>query len=133
MRLVLKREIFGETYTIGKLYIDFQNNEGPKYLCDTLEDKVRDIKIYGETAIPSGIYRVTNTFSQKFQRIMPYINNVKGFTGVRIHAGNSISDTFGCILTGTAQGSKLINSTLAYNRLWSIVKNYKQGYDLEIS
>ena len=63
MKLTLKRIALRDTYTIGRLYID------GVYFCDTLEDKVRDLnkngkfdngenKVYSETAIPYGIYKV---------------------------------------------------------------------------
>ena len=41
MKIVLKRIALRDTYTIGKLYID------DKYICDTVEDKVRDINKNG--------------------------------------------------------------------------------------
>lgn len=95
-----------ENYTIGKLYLD------DKYFCDTLEDKDRNIKqtdnllyikakkVFGKTAIPSGNYKVTITYSPKFKRYLPLVNDVKGFSGIRIHQGNKESDTNGCILVG---------------------------------
>lgn len=132
MRLKLERVIKTPKNTLGKLYVDYQNGQGFQYFCDTLEDVERDVKIYGETAIPKGTYRCINTYSQKFGAIMPILQNVKGFEGVRIHSGNTEADTFGCILVGTISGTKLINSTIAYNKLWSVLKMQKNGYDLEI-
>ena len=67
MILKVKRELPKDTYTPGTLYID-----GERF-CDTLEDKDRGLsrdmsigeiqsrKIYGETAIPKGTYKVTLT------------------------------------------------------------------------
>ena len=132
MRLKLVRVIKTPKNTLGKLYIDYGNGQGLQYFCDTLEDTERDVKIYGETAIPKGVYRCINTYSNRFKSIMPLLQNVKGFTGVRIHAGNTESDTLGCILVGKILGSKIIESTVAYNRLWSVLKLQKNGYDLEI-
>jgi len=90
------RSFKGPEYTIGKLYIDGQ------YFCDTLEDTVRakGEKVYGKTAIPAGMYRVKKTFSPRFKKILPEILEVEGFSGVRIHAGNTAKDTEGCILLG---------------------------------
>lgn len=79
--------------------------------CLTLEDRVRlddpatpDVdegaKIYGETAIPAGRYRITITYSPKFKKMMLLVNNVPGYTGIRIHSGNTDHDTLGCILVG---------------------------------
>lgn len=87
MELILKRIHKGEDYTIGELYIngDFFSN--------TLEDKVRllnsyEDKIYGETAIPIGRYKVVLSYSNRFKRILPEILNVEFFNGIRIHEGN---------------------------------------------
>lgn len=90
------RTFKGPEYTIGKLYID------GAYFCDTLEDVVRKPgeKIYGKTAIPSGMYRVRKTYSPRFKKVLPEILEVEGFSGVRIHAGNTAKDTEGCILLG---------------------------------
>lgn len=94
MKLTLKRIFLGKSYTIGKLYIDGE------YFSDTLEDAVRDEKVYGETAIPIGTYKVTITLSSRFRRWLPLLHDVPNFEGVRIHRGNTPEDTHGCILVG---------------------------------
>jgi hypothetical protein len=106
MKLELRRVALRDTYTIGKLYID------GVYFCDTLEDHVRDInkdgdlndkgegKVFGETAIPYGTYKVIMNMSNRFKRVMPLILDVPHFKGIRIHAGNSAKDTLGCPLVG---------------------------------
>ena len=96
MKITIKRTFKGAEYTIGKLYID------GAYFCDTLEDTVRPagVKIAGKTAIPSGTYKVKKTMSPRFKKILPEILNVKNFSGVRIHAGNTHADTEGCVLLG---------------------------------
>ena len=112
MEILVKRIAKKETYTIGKMYID------GKYFCDTLEDKdrglsqsmteeeIRKIKVYGLTAIPTGAYKVIINYSERFGKLMPLLLDVKGYAGVRIHSGNTPSDTLGCILVGrnTAKG-----------------------------
>lgn len=109
MQINVRRTFKGPEYTIGKLYIDGH------YLCDTLEDTVRPAgtKIAGKTAIPVGTYRVKKTMSPRFKKILPEIMNVRGFTGVRIHAGNTAADTDGCLLLGLnkAKGQVLDSQT----------------------
>lgn len=92
MELKLLRIEF-PTYTKGMLYI---NNT---FFCETLEDINRDKnkngkfdlgekKIYGDTCIPYGTYKVIISYSPKFKRELPEILNVPEFTGVRMHRGN---------------------------------------------
>ena len=130
MRLELKRIAKREDYTIGRLYVDGE------YLCDTLEDKVRDLtretKVYGKTAIPEGTYEVTlrvqsPRFSQKKQYdfckgYLPRLLGVPSFEGVLIHGGNTAADTEGCILVGKNTVRGMVTDSLAtlkklYSRL----------------
>ena len=128
MILTLDRKYKLPTYTIGKLYIDGE------YFCDTLEDRDRGltdgmtvseiskIKIKNETAIPTGTYKVTITYSNRFKKNMPLINDVKGFEGIRIHSGNTNQDTEGCILVGFNKvKGNVINSRDTYNKLFSVL------------
>ena len=128
MILTLDRKYKLPTYTIGKLYID------EEYFCDTLEDRDRGltdsmtvsgigkIKIKKETAIPTGTYKVTITYSNRFKKNMPLINDVKGFEGIRIHSGNTDKDTEGCVLVGFNKvKGNVINSRDTYNKLFSIL------------
>jgi len=106
MIVTLRRIAFKETYTIGKLYID------GNYFCDTIEDvdrhlddsmteeEIKKNKVYGETAIPYGMYKVTITYSPKFKKNLPLLEGVKGFSGIRIHSGNTAKDSLGCIIVG---------------------------------
>lgn len=106
MKLLLNRIHFGDTYTVGQLYEVTDFGQSP--LCYVLEDKVRevdgqDVKVWKEqnhTAIPRGTYNVSVTMSNRFKIRLPLLANVPGFTGVRIHSGNSSKDTEGCILVG---------------------------------
>lgn len=124
MKLLLKRVAFKDHYTIGKLYVDNQ------YFCDTLEDTTRDlnkdgvdeVKIYGETSIPYGTYPITFRKSPSFNRTMPYLENIKGFSSVMIHYGNTDKDTLGCILVGKNNQVGRINESKAtfeelYNKI----------------
>lgn len=95
-----------ETYTVGKVFVDGQR------FCESMEDKdrgltqdmseeeIKRVKVYGETAIPTGVYTVKMTYSQKYKRKMPEVLNVPGYSGIRIHSGNTAKDSLGCILLG---------------------------------
>lgn len=124
MKLTLKRIFKGEKYTIGKLYIDGE------YFADTLEDPVREEKIYGETAIPIGTYKVTITLSPRFRRWLPLLHDVPNFEGVRIHRGNTPEDTHGCILVGQNKiKGQVVNS--AYTEI-ELMKRLKGQTDITI-
>ena len=94
MTLRVIREPSTVAATMGILLID------GVFTCWTLEDVVRAVKIPGETAIPAGRYEVRLSLSQRFQKLLPEILTVPGFTGIRIHAGNTQADTHGCLLVG---------------------------------
>lgn len=129
MKILLDRKWKANEYTIGKLYID-----GVEF-SDTLEDKDRELKdsmslneitskkVYGQTAIPTGTYKVLMTYSSKFaNRVwgkkykgkVPQLMNVKGYEGVRIHPLNTAKDTLGCIGVGKNTSKGMITSSTAY-------------------
>jgi hypothetical protein len=98
MLLKLIRRYFPEKYSIGNLYIDGH------FFSDTLEDKYRRLpeeqKIYGQTAIPTGTYRVIMSYSPKFGRLLPELLNVPYFENIRIHPLNWPTESEGCIGVG---------------------------------
>lgn len=120
MELTLKRKYCKPSYTIGHLYID------GKYICDTLEDVVRDLvtekKVKGRTAIPAGRYRVILNWSPRFGKVLPLLLLVPQFDGVRIHSGNTAADTEGCILVGeNRERGKVLNSRATMDRLMQVL------------
>lgn len=138
MNLVLKREYFGDTFTVGKLYKDDQ------FVGYTLEDKVREEagmpvetwKVFGNTAIPKGTYKVAITFSNRFQIKLPQLLDVPGFSGVRIHTGNSSKDTEGCILVGSVWDGKsdwIGGSKTAFSPLLAMIEESPTPVTINIS
>lgn len=120
MQLSLERFQCGATCTIGKLFVD------GVFECYTCEDVIRSdgIKVYGETAIPEGLYNVVITYSNRFKVDMPLLQNVPNFDGIRIHTGNTAADTHGCVLVGkTYTSSSVGSSRLAYDALFPKIKS----------
>jgi hypothetical protein len=115
MRLRLERAEAGVIATLGILYVD------DVFCCYTLEDPVREagVKIPGQTAIPYGRFPVIITWSPKFKRRLPLIGDVPNFEGIRIHPGNTVDDTEGCILVGKSiDGDHLVQSRVAFDDLF---------------
>ena len=141
MNIILDRIAKKSKYTIGKLYIDGE------YFCDTIEDtdrgltqtmidaQIKSKKVYGQTAIPTGTYKVIISYSNKFKRQMPLLLNVPGFLGIRIHSGNTEKDTEGCLIVGKNKVvGKVIESKDTYNKLFSILceANKKEAIKITI-
>lgn len=121
LNLVLKRTDRTENSTIGELSVD------GRIICYTLEDIEREVKIKGKTAISKGIYNVSITMSNRFKKMMPLIENVPNFSGVRIHSGNTAENTDGCVLVGLTKDKDFIgNSRLAFDRVMSKMKDCKK-------
>ena len=99
----------------GQLYVDGE------YFCDTLENT--------NYAIPSGFYRLRVTMSPRFRIYLPLLDGVIGRSGIRIHAGNTIDHTEGCILVGEADlpNLRLLSSLKTLHRLCDILL-YQQNY-----
>ena len=128
MKLTLKRIALRPTYTIGRLYVD------GNYFCDTLEDTVRDLnkngkfdngekKVYAKTAIPYGTYEIKWTYSPRFKKYTPQLMNVPSFEGIRIHSGNSSTDTEGCLLLGeNKKVGMVLNSRATINKFYPLIK-----------
>ena len=125
MKIEVVRQDFYSNCTIGSLIVD------GKFICYTLEDTVREIpgrpvsewKVQDSTAIPRGTYKLVLTYSNRFKKLLPLLLGVPGYTGVRIHSGNTAEDTEGCILVGNGKGKGFISdSRKAFNRLFDIIQ-----------
>ena len=82
------RDVKGDKAILGKLYLN------GALVCFTLENAAK--------AIPTGVYLVQNSKSPKFKRELPLIwnSNVPARRGIRIHVGNTVASSSGCILVG---------------------------------
>ena len=97
----------------GQLYVD------GTFFCDTLENT--------DYAIPTGFYRLRVTMSPRFRIYLPLLDGVIGRTGIRIHAGNTIDHTEGCILVGEADlpNLRLLSSLKTLHRLCDVLLNHQ--------
>lgn len=129
MQLTLKRPKRTEApFTISDLFID------GVFFCHVLEDTdrglyktdelwyIKSIKVKHETAIPYGEYQIVMSFSNRFQVYLPELLDVPGYSGIRIHAGNSEIDTSGCLLPGIRKGNKVLQSKATTTTLISLIK-----------
>lgn len=135
LKLLLKRIALRPTYTIGKLYID------GVYFCDTIEDPVVDIdksgrfdgkekKVYGESAIPYGNYKVILNVSPRFKRLLPRLLDVPHFNGILIHRGNTAIDSHGCIIVGKNKSVGMVIESAATEK--ELVKRLTGVKDIKI-
>jgi len=105
------------------------------FSCGVCEDAVRgngdpatvqQWKIKGETAIPYGAYKVRKTFSSRFNRETWELQNVPGYIGIRIHAGNTAAHTEGCLLFGEYAGAGaelVVNSKATIEKFEKVLKD----------
>lgn len=114
MNLKLVRQILTDRSTTGSFYLE------EEWQCYTLEDRMRKgEKVPGQTAIPFGKYETIISYSNRFKRLLPLLLCVPGFTGIRIHPGNTPEDTEGCILVGMTHAQDFVGaSRTAFNELF---------------
>ncbi len=105
MNLELVRFGYGLDSTLGRLLVDGD------FQCFTLEDERREVKVFGETCIPSGRYEIllraeggmTQRYADRFPELhrgMLWLQDVTDFEFVYIHIGNTEAHTDGCPLVG---------------------------------
>lgn len=113
MKLRIEREELTDK-TPGEFFVD------DNHFAWTLEDVKRngDEYVFGKTCVPYGRYRVIISFSNRFQRRMPQLINIRGGNimfggrsidqcGIRLHGGNVVDDTGGCPLIGSQRKENL--------------------------
>jgi len=143
MRLELNRVKDDGVTTLGTFNVDGE------FECFAIEDTTREVKVVGETCIPTGEYEIklrdaggmTKKYASRydFHEGMLWLQDVPGFKWVYIHTGNKASHSEGCILvndmcdstTGDITGGK---SRTAYARLYKkILVAIGNGEDITIS
>lgn len=129
MKVTVKRVRQGKYSTLSEIRI---NN---RFICYGLEDMIREDKIWGATAIPTGRYRLglrrLGGMHARYLRLYPSFHQgmlqlleVPNFDYIYFHQGNNIGDTSGCILVGDRYKSvdkdyELRKSASAYKRLYN--------------
>ena len=133
----------GDGGQTGDLEADggLKGDGGLKPFCDTLEPPRRNLlnggkwdkrlKVKGMTAIPEGRYLMRFTYSPKFGKRLFQLMDVPLFDGIRIHSGNSVKDTQGCILVGNnTKVGRLENSRAVLFKLEMMLKGFQGPDDL---
>ncbi len=124
---------------------------GDMFLCYTLEDERRALKVKGETRVPAGTYKVDlrteGGFHSRYDRKYPGVHvgmlqvlDVPNFEYILIHTGNTDEHTAGCLLVGDTQENNNIisdgfvgKSVNAYKRIYpSIAKAIQLGEEVTI-
>jgi hypothetical protein len=142
MRLIVTRDVFTSTTTLSILHVEYDgalaytregwvvrtpDNSGPLPFGFVVEDEdrglnaamplaeIRKLKVKAETAIPTGEYVTRRTWSPKYGRLMPEVQRVPGYAGIRWHTGNSEADTAGCLVPGLLrEGLRVLKSAAAF-------------------
>lgn len=122
------------SYCISKLYID------GVWKCDIVEDTDRGLdqkmslaelkkrKVYKQTAIPTGTYKLTmDVISPKFSQMayykkfcggrMPRLLDVPMYDGILIHCGSNANSSAGCVIVG-------------YNTIKGCVTNSRKAWEM---
>ena len=118
MKYEVLRISSGKDSTSGMLFEISQNKR--TFLAYTLEDEQRDIKVWGETRIPAGTYKLKlreeggfhnkylNKYGKPFHKGMIHVQDVPGFEYILWHTGNTDEHTAGCLILGNTQTNNRI-------------------------
>ena len=117
MKYEVLRVSSGKDSTSGMLFEISQNKR--TFLAYTLEDEQRDVKVWGETRIPAGKYKLSlrkeggfhNRYRDKYGSMhkgMIHVNDVPGFQFILWHTGNTDEHTAGCLIMGNTQSNNRI-------------------------
>jgi len=150
MKYEVLRVSSGKDSTSGLL---FEVDRGKRtFLAYTLEDEQRDVKVYGETRIPAGTYKLKlrtvggfhTRYASKygdFHKGMIHVQDVPGFEFILWHTGNTDEHTAGCLILGNTQTNNRIakdgfigSSVDAYKFVFPRVQSaIEAGLDVEVT
>ena len=150
MKYEVLRTSSGKDSTSGLLFEVSQNKR--TFLAYTLEDEQRDVKVWGETRIPAGTYklelrteggfhnRYLNKYGNTFHKGMIHVKDVPGFEYILWHTGNTDEHTAGCLILGNTQTNNRIakdgfigNSVDAYKFVYPrVVSAIEAGINVEV-
>jgi len=149
MKYEVLRTSSGKDSTSGLLFEVSQNKR--TFLAYTLEDEQRDVKVWGETRIPAGTYKLKlrteggfhNKYASKygnFHKGMIHVQDVPGFEWILWHTGNTDEHTAGCLILGNSQTNNRIakdgfigSSVDAYKFVYPrVVSAIEAGIDVEV-
>lgn len=142
-RLKLIRFNHCEDDTQGLLMWDHPG-ERPEFLCFTLEDEHRAVKVKHETRIPEGLYKLKlrkhggfhrsylERYGKEWHKGMIQVMDVPGFTDILVHCGNTDEDTSGCILVGDSLSPRFLGSSRdAYAKIYpQVTEHLLQGEEV---
>lgn len=130
-KIQVSRKIYTDLSTIGDIFFD------GNFICSSLEDTIRNVKLAKQTAIPAGEYKIEIRHSPKFNRMMPFLLDVPFFEGIMFHWGNDPKDTDGCILTGhydTANPDWISSSRKSFDQLMTLIlEAHAKGEDIIVN
>ena len=149
MKYEVLRTSSGKDSTSGLLFEVSQNKR--TFLAYTLEDEQRDVKVWGETRIPAGTYKLKlrteggfhNKYASKygnFHKGMIHVQDVPGFEYILGHTGDTDEHTAGCLIMGNTQTNNRIakdgfigSSVDAYKFVYPrVVSAIEAGIDVEV-
>ena len=151
MKYEVLRVSSGKDSTSGMLF-EVDNNTRT-FLAYTLEDEQRDVKVWGETRIPAGTYKLKlreeGGFHNKYlarygadwHKGMIWVQDVPNFKWILWHSGNTDENTAGCLLLGNSQESNLVkkdgfigSSRDAYKLVYPrVAEAIVSGQDVEVT
>ena len=104
--LIRNRRVLDAVY--GQLTFEMRNRE---YALETFSMPTLENADY---LIPAGTYPIERTWSPRFKKFLPLIENVPDRDGIRIHRGTIPEHSKGCILLDLAGMS---NINILFNQL----------------